>query len=166
MKIIRIGQWEVEYDKIKTMNVYNKCNPLLSGCNCISCQNFYNASKSFENEIKTFFEQFGIDIAKPAEIYDNGVYKSGKILYGGFYHIIGKIKNGSDIWVKNGSKKETYLQNDMYKINNDFEIGFTFQTEMVNEYFPENIFQMEISLWVPWVMEDKDYLKSFYIEKE
>jgi len=121
------------------------------------------------NDIKNIFENFGVDINKPAEIYDSGLYKNGKLLYRGFYHIIGVIIKGKDVWEKTGDDEETeteiYHQSDMYKITDDFEIGFTYRTASVNKNFNGDIIQMEISLWVPWIMDDKKYIKGMNIEE-
>jgi hypothetical protein len=165
MEKIIVGEWEIEYDKTQTEEAYRK---KVEGCDCISCRNFYQATQSVSNEIKTFFADFGIDMAKPAEIFDVSTYKNGKILYLGFYHIIGSITKGRDVWEPTGNKNgaETCSQNNMFKITDELEIGFTFQTTMVDEHFPANICQMEISLWLPWLMEDRDYLEHFEIENQ
>ena len=95
--------------------------------------------------------------------------KYRKILYAGFYYIVGKINKGKNIWEEKFSSKDSndkmYSQNNVYKINNDFEIGFTYKISISDNNFPESIFQMEISFWVPYVIDDKNYLKHFSIEK-
>jgi hypothetical protein len=47
---------------------------------------------------------------------------------------------------------EVSIQNNMCKINEGFEIGFTNKISIDDEHFAENIFQMEISFWVDWVL--------------
>jgi hypothetical protein len=158
-----IGKWEIEYDKIGTMEAYNKCGSIIQGCYCDGCQNYYIASHFCANEIKIFFEKMGIDITKPIDTNAWGIYKNGKILYGGFYYIVGKILKGDNCFVEN---KDTnlYTQKNMYKINDDLEIGFTFSKSLSNEHFPKNTFQMEILYWVPWMLENKKFIKDFLIK--
>jgi hypothetical protein len=167
MERIVIGEWEIEYDRNKTIDAYNKSETLTEDCNCISCQNYYNASCNLNNNIIKFFENFGININKPAEIYDVGLYENGKILYNGFYHIIGTIIKGKDVWenIASEEENETYHIENMYKVAEDFEVGFTYQTALINKNFIGKVIQMEISLWVPWIMDDKEYIKSMYYRK-
>lgn len=167
MENIIIGEWKIEYDKNKTIEAYNKCATIIEGCDCQSCQNYYKASNYFTNEVKAFFENFGIDIKKPIEIYDNNVLKNGKILYGGFYYIFGKVIKGKDIWKKIDRNHGVLSQNNMYKINNDLKIGFTLGRSVVNDNFPKkNTIQMEVLFLVPCVIEDDNFIKRFYIENE
>jgi hypothetical protein len=159
---IIIGDWEIEYDKNKTIEAYNKCQTTVEGCDCQSCQNYYTASNYFENDVKIFFENFGIDIKKPIEIYDNGVMKNNKILYGGFFYIFGKIIKGKDIYRKIDRNHWVLEENNMYKINNDFKIGFRLERSMANDNFPKkNTIQMEMLFWVPCVIEDNNFINRF-----
>ena len=57
MENIFIGEWKIEYDRNKTIEAYNKCAILIEGCDCQSCQNYYNASHYFTDEIKTLTKE-------------------------------------------------------------------------------------------------------------
>jgi hypothetical protein len=70
MKRIELGQWILEYDRIETIESYNKSKNVNEKCDCISCKNYYYSSINFNNNIKQFFENFGIDSKKPIEVYD------------------------------------------------------------------------------------------------
>lgn len=164
MQNIIIGKWKIEYDKNKTVEAYNKCE--IKGCDCQSSKNYYFASEYFTDGVKTLFTNIGIDIKKPIEIYNKGIYKNGKLLYGGYYYIVGKIIKGKDVWKRTHTSIDggiTFFQQQrkMHKISDDFEIGFTYHVSMLNNNFPENICEIDISFWVPWVLEDKDYIKNF-----
>ena len=149
---ITIGSWNLEYDKIATQNAYSNSIPINQGCSCNSCENYYQASKKFPAEINSLFGALGIDASKPAEVYDCGVFENGRVLYGGFYHIVGNILSGEDVWqpiAKNHSK-----QVNMLRIADGFEVGFSFSNNLVRESFPASVCQMEISFWVPWVINE------------
>ncbi|MDR0467858.1 MAG: hypothetical protein LBG67_03315 [Campylobacteraceae bacterium] len=167
MEKMVIGEWELEYDKSKTLEAYKKHKTSTEECACQSCKNYYHASKYFSAEIRAFFENMGVDVEKPIEVYDYSTYKNGKVWYGGWYHIVGKIVKGKDIWVEThrADGDIVYHRGDMHKVADDLEVGFTLQIYLHNDNFPDNIFQMEINFWVPWVLDDKECLKDFCTEE-
>jgi hypothetical protein len=54
-------------------------------------------------------------------VYDNSKNEDGTLLYGRFYHIVGKIHKGEDCWKRQGSQ----LAGVMISVTKDFQFGFT-----------------------------------------
>ena len=152
MKRVRIGHWEIEHDKIATQNAYALLPTIVQNCNCISCRNYYNACMQFPNEVLDFFSSLGTDPAKAAEIYDCGVFENGKLQYGGFYHIMGNVLSGEDVWQPVGTNHN--VQAEMLRLADDYEIGFSYATDLVDENFPRPVCQIEIAFRVPWVIAE------------
>ena len=156
MQNITIGEWTIEYDKDATNTAYRKCKAVNQTCSCITCKNYFVAAQDFPPKVNELFDSFGIDPTKPAEVYDVGLYENEQVQYGGFYHIVGNVQQGRDVWqpVRRFFKKNHRKQVNMMKIVDGFEVGFTFSTALVEEHFPRPVCTMEISFWVPWVIEE------------
>ena len=137
MKRVRIGHWEIEHDKIATQNAYALLPTIVQNCNCISCRNYYNACLQFPNEVLDFFSSLGTDPAKAAEIY---------------YHIMGNVLSGEDVWQPVGTNHN--VQAEMLRLADDYEIGFSYATDLVDENFPRPVCQIEIAFRVPWVIAE------------
>ncbi|MCL2629711.1 MAG: hypothetical protein FWD33_03445 [Alphaproteobacteria bacterium] len=152
MKSIKIGEWDIEYDKQATEKIYAAIKPY--ACDCISCQNYRKATENIPSEIRNLFDAFGIDFYKAAEIYDCSAKQDDKLIYGGWYHFIGRIVGEKD-------GKENGMLIGWYEITKDFKITFTKDSALIDENFPkDNICQMEIVFNLPWVFEDKQYFNE------
>ena len=78
-------------------------------------------------------------------MHDIPTSKDEKLLYNDVYYIVGKIIKSKD--------------NHMYRITDDLKIRFNNNLSLKNENFSKNSFEMEILFLLPWVMDDKDYIK-------
>ena len=153
----QIANWLVEFDHVATKAAYAAL-PLDMGCTCQICRNYCAYIPNLSDGVRNFFEDFGIDTAKPSEVYEN-VFEDDKVLYGGFYHLVGNYLSGDDIW-KPIAKKHKYPQiTEFYKITDDFKIGFTENISLVPKEFPRPVIQMEISFTIPWVLKNLCSLK-------
>ena len=148
----QIAGWIIEIDKDTTELAYAKL-PLDIGCTCHTCRNYIAAISAFPNEVLEFFEEFGIDPAKPSEVYENK-FENNKVLYGGFYHIVGDYISGDDIWQPVAKKHKHQKTTEFCKITDDFQIGFTHGVVLVPDKFPRPVLQMEISFNIPWVLDE------------
>jgi hypothetical protein len=149
MERITIGKWEIEYDKKSTENAYSELKIVSEECGCSICRNYFEASKYFPIEIKNFFTILGIDIEKPIEVYDCSIMRNGKIIYYGWYYIIGRIIG------------ENNIENEIYKIQEDFNVLFSFKETVFTDKFSEKAIVMSIEFLVPWMFEDKSEIIHF-----
>lgn len=96
--LIEKNGWEFCFDKDKTLEYYKSYTDL---CQCEYCQNYYQNIDYIPSNVRSFLEQFGIDIAKPIEQVPVMVNKLEKtvdnILY---FVVVGKAistNNNDDI---------------------------------------------------------------------
>ncbi|MCL2046892.1 MAG: hypothetical protein FWG88_10975 [Oscillospiraceae bacterium] len=153
MEQICIGQWEIEFDRNKTIEYYKDIDTLEFGCTCRTCVNYCIAVKDFPNEVTRFFDSLGLDLIKPTEVY-GCMYENGKVEYGGFYHLVGSYISGEDIWQGLSNGGSTFKFELLAKIVEDYGIGFTKETVMVPNNFPMPVLQMEIIFMIPWLIDE------------
>ena len=148
--IFDIGLHQLDIDVERTAEFYKRGNGIL--CDCDGCRNYEQAVGMLPAPARQFLHQFGIDPAKPAEVYVNYAPSSETLHYGGFYHLCGTILKGGEPWVKMGDR--SYQLDDRYRIGL-CETCFAFFTREVSipdDDFPKPIIQMEIEFILPWVL--------------
>jgi len=148
----QIAGWLIEYDKTATEAAYSALPPDI-GCTCHTCRNYSAYIPELPSAVRDFFAEFGIDPAKPPETYET-IFEDGKVLYGGFYHLVGNYLSGDDAWQPVSKNHEHQKVTAFYKIADDFEIGFTEHVVLVPDGFTSPVVQMEISFALPWVLEE------------
>ncbi len=154
---VRFGPYSLDIDIQKTRSFYQKANRLSDGCSCPGCRNFEKATEILPDEIKSFFASLGIDSKKPAEAYVNTVNDDGLVLYGGFYHLCGRLLSGESAWVteKRDEKVITYWETSKtYSVSKNFHVSFEEDCSLVEDGFPEPVLQMDIEANIPWVLEE------------
>lgn len=153
-----MGQNIIDVDVERTRQFYRTANVITDGCTCDGCCNYAKAIGYFPQSVHDLFCELGIDLGKAAEIWAVSAFDSGKeLLYGGFYHICGKLLSDTDVWVLEQNDKIDTLKNQekllMYEIEKNYSIGFTEDCHLIEENFPEPVIQMEINFCIPWVLE-------------
>lgn len=150
----QIAGWQIVFDKAATEAAYSAL-PLDMGCDCSSCQNYRACVPNFPNDVYAFFEELGIELAKPSEVYtlQNGL-EADTVFYGGFYHLVGSYLSGNDVWQPIAKNIKTQNATALYKIADGFEIGFTKNLDLVPDNFPLPALQMEINFTLPWVLKE------------
>lgn len=148
------GPYRIDVDVERTRAFYK--DAAYYDCTCPGCRNFALASKLAPEPVKAFFESFGIDFGKPAEIYASHACDADTLFYGGFYHICGTILEGRDAWIQTGEK--SYRLDETYSIDltEDFSVYFTNDVQLLEEGFPSPVIQLEIFGPLPWVLEEKN----------
>lgn len=157
---IQFGPYTLDIDIEKTRSFYQKANNVSVRCSCPGCRNFEKAVEILPDEIKCFFDALGIDGKKPAEVYANMVNNDGLVLYGGFYHLCGRLFSGESAWVtvKSNTKAKTSFwdSSKTYSVSKDFLVSFQEDCSLVEDGFPEPVLQMEIEASIPWVLEESN----------
>ncbi len=140
--IFTLGKYTLDIDVEKNKAFYRNYT---YECNCDACMNYKMSVKETFPDVAELFNKFGLDISKPGEVYDLDS-KSNILLYGGWYHISGKI-------IKSDLTKSS--DEDMYQLTDNFNISFSTHCTLLKEDFPKPCFEMYIDTNIPWRL-DKD----------
>lgn len=150
MNTITIGKHVIEIDINKTRMAYNSIDFESDRCDCDGCRNYYAYVDKFEDEIKLFFKQLGIDDMKNCiEVWM--CYKDeemGLANYNGWFHVYGQIIEGIDFW-ENDSQGNDITE----KITDNFSVGFSKRLSLVEEEFKGRCIQIEFFTDIPWVID-------------
>jgi len=154
----------IDIDIEKTKEFYEYAKEITAKCTCDGCCNYIKAVDLFPKAVHDFFDAINVDIRKAAEIIPYCSEHNGKsILYGGFYHICGRLLFNSNVWIPTNEKQIndfTYRMNQdvMYVIQEGYAIGFCDKYSLLEESFPMPAIQMEIEFHAPWVLDkENDY---------
>lgn len=151
--IVTIGRWRLECDPETTSRLYES-RELGSGCGCAYCRNFTAALPfAFPERVQQLFAKLGIDVRKPAELFDCDRDESGQRFSGGWYHFVGHILSGDDGWMQRGE----VFQASFEPINADVSIEMTSRLALVPESFArQRIVQIDFHCHVPWVLDEPE----------
>ena len=149
MDTIKIGKHVIEIDINKTRMAYNSIDFESDRCDCDGCRNYYAYVDKFEDEIKLFFKQLGIDDMKNCtEVWmccKDEENNSAK--YNGWFHVYGQIIEGIDVW-----KSNLPLDERTEKLTNNFRVGFSNSLSLVEEEFKGRCIQIEFFTDIPWII--------------
>jgi len=149
MQRAQIGPWKIEYDREATQAAYAAWD--ICRCTCQECQNYMANVPSFPFTVLQFFDDLGIDPAKPTEVIGDQ----------GIYHLVGKYISGEDIWQPVLEQSQDGLDKSAERARavqwfspaENFFVGFTQSIELQpNEIPPEQTLQMELHL--PWLLDE------------
>lgn len=136
MKKVNIGNWLLKIELEKMRAIYET---ITISCNCLSCQNFREATLYLDEEVLHFSKDLGIDLHKPNQL-NAFVVEDNQVMYSGHYYLCGEI-----------------LEGDLYEW--DIVVGqhcFSLVEEVSNK--PEMItapyFQIGFEVVLPWILSD------------
>lgn len=153
MRKVIFRDWQFEVDSELTRKTYEKAlGGNSEGCSCNHCRNYRQQKESvFPKEIKSLFDNLGIDYRKESEAYETHRLENGLYNYGGWFHFAGKIVDG-----ENCEKliDENHYRNELVEINKDFSIGFTNGNDL--SFFDKEVelVQVEFEASIPWLIEN------------
>ena len=157
--IIQTPKFTIDIDTEKTKAYYNTAALISEGCDCSGCRNYEKAMDTISDEVKSFFAQLGVDMKKASEVYVNCPNADGTTLYGGWYHVCGKMISGESAWSPAESEFMRWDEEKMYLIVDNFGVSASDSCLMLDNDFPRPVVQIEIHADIPWVLEEKnDYL--------
>ena len=151
MEQVKVLDWLLEIDKEMTISVYNQLPTTAEDCPCSYCKNYVAASTSFPAEFLSLLDDLGVDPSKASEVYEICENENGTHLYGGFYHLVGRIVDGQDVKIPIENTRKIELS----PLTKDVKIGFTTDLSLVPEQFSGSILQMEFFGDVLWVIEEE-----------
>ncbi|MDR1410316.1 MAG: hypothetical protein LBJ12_08705 [Oscillospiraceae bacterium] len=133
----QIGNAVIEFDRAATQAAYS--NPGEDWlCSCQDCLNYYAAAPNFPTEVIAFFDELGMNVTKPSEVYDCS-FQNDLLQYCGFYHLYGNIK---------------YTESSKLQLADGFECRFSSSLACVPSTFSNNRIQLNIYFTVPWVLDE------------
>lgn len=105
MEKINVGGQLVHANVMKNRELYAEL-PLFSDkghCGCDDCTYFEKAIIHASSEVLQFFQQFGVDPRKEAEVWRAGENDDGTYYYVCDYHFIGEIADADELdWIDVG----------------------------------------------------------------
>lgn len=150
---IKLLDWILEIDFERTCNFYKSCHVITDDCKCTDCLNYVGACALIPKKIRDLYVSFGIDPTKEGEVYNMVKNDDGTCLYGGFYHITGRIVEGPDCVVPFMSDENAQVRTfNLLPIIEGYKIGFTPGVSLVPPGFPLPVIQMEFMFTIPWVL--------------
>lgn len=106
----------------------------------------------FPEAVRQFMDNAGICMSRETEIYHNGVLESGLHSYGGWFHLIGRLVEGTDTSVPIDGNSGTF---DLHDFSSECHIGVTAKTQLVHSAFSaRELLQLEFAVEIPWVISD------------
>lgn len=150
--VFEIGIYKLNIDVEQTAAFYKNAGGI--GCDCDGCRNYSQAVRSLPPPVQQFLVQFGVDPAKPAEVYVNYAPSKDTAHYGGFYHICGTILEGTEPWVQ--ADTNHYILDDQYNIEfgENLSVFITERVDLLEDGFPRPAIQIEIAFALPWVLDE------------
>jgi hypothetical protein len=141
--LFSLSGYEIEVDTAATAAFYQTAPTLTASCQCQDCRNYEQAVGQLSTVALEFFDDLGVDPAKPAEVYTLG--DTVPVWYGGFYHLCGQLLEvpkvpQADAW---------------HRLSDALSVSFRGECDLLEDGFPTPAFQMEISLTLPWVLNEE-----------
>ena len=151
--VFKFGQFEVDIDVERTRLFYDKARLVSNACECSGCKNFEKAVSYLPSEVVAAFEKMGVDMRKVCECYSN-YYEDGKVLYGGFFHVCGRLLRGESAWEKKSENHKVWNDDAAFALNDDFRISFQEEVCLLETGCPLPALQLEFSAWIPWCLDE------------
>lgn len=153
MKVGTFGRWTIQFDSVVTAQYYSLRQPG-PGCNCSSCRNFMMAlDKAFPASFLSNSKILGIDISKPIEVCSFGC-QSGLHIMNGWFHLVGQIVSGNDVWKENPGK---CYSGDFEIVNETFEFGFSKRVpEQIYCFNDSPLIAIEFITRIPWLLSEEE----------
>jgi len=154
--ITAVGPWVIEHDLDMTRRCYAQL-PWGNDCDCSPCRNLDAlGSDAFPPDVRQVFNELGIDIHKPAEVYHCGRLKNGLHFYGGWYHCVGHILSGPEAWQPEPAPS-TLQRLHATPFSEHFSIGCSPQREVAPAVFADlPLVQVHFSAELPWVLDEAE----------
>lgn len=119
-------------------------------CECAGCRNFVKAAGALPGAVRVFFSTLGLRPEQPAEIYAIEQEEGADFcLYGGFYHLCGKILSG-------GPWEEGLPEAAWVEIAPKYFAAFERGCSLLPGDFPRECFQMAVEFRLPWLLEEQN----------
>jgi hypothetical protein len=156
MRTLSFARWSLSSDMESTKERYvGLSTGAPEECGCEPCRNFAaQRTGVYPAAVLELFESLGIEANREAETYHMARLKSGKHLYGGWFHFVGSILDGQDAAVQ---VSESLWRPALEEIADGFSLGFTSKLALVPKSFDGlQAVQLEFNAQLPWTLESKE----------
>ena len=151
--IFQEGVYLIEHDPARTRDFYATASDTL--CDCSGCRNFRAAVSQMPEALRSFLEQFGIDLAKPAEMSVLNAIGRDELCYDGFYHLCGQLREGAEPFIQTGER--SFQLDQRYVITLDeVQLWFRPDCALMDPDFPRPAIQLEVIFNLPWVLVEEN----------
>lgn len=144
--------WRFAIDRQLTKDTYDKI--IESGadsCKCNDCKNYVAyRDKVFPDEVRTLFDDLGIDYKKEVEVVSYEILPNGQHYIGGWFHFKGQVLAGKDYRIPLPSGGYTI---DLTEISDNFSIGFAEGSALTFFSDKNGLVQVEFMTSIPWVID-------------
>lgn len=153
--IFEQGVYRLDVDVERT-RVFYEAEPGIC-CTCAGCRNFAALGERMPERIGGFLRQFGLDPGKPVEMSAVVAPDRNSVFYDGWYHICGRILEGTDPMEQVGpkqwkTKEEYFLPLD----DNGGTVLFQAKRDLLSAGFPEPVIQVSVMCVMPWVLDEEN----------
>ena len=156
MTVKTVGRWQIEFDPAATASCYKE---IVANwyCDCAPCRNFLAlGDKVFPRFALNLFEQLGVDVWKPAEVYHNAREENGLHNYGGWFHFVGRVESGADALRQVGNEPCSGVF-ELEPVGENFKFGFSNCLGLVPKQFDKKaIVQLEFITQVEWTIAEPE----------
>lgn len=142
---IEKGRYIAQVDIEATRAAYDK-RPQIQ-CECAGCRNYLRVVDNAPAELAEFLQSLGVDIHKPVEMTQYNVTSGEMAQYGGFFHLVGEYEGGAYPDIKPSDDDFTFHVGES-------TLFFSREVSMVEDEFPRPVLQLEVFVWLPWVLEE------------
>src|SRR4051812_27093291 len=127
LRKVTILDWDIEIDVAATAQANRKQTVVWpDGCTCLYCRNFAAAIFLLPHEFVNLCAEIGVDPVRAVEVYELGPAGDTARLYGGWYHIVGRLISGP---AQGSTSIDTMLASKL-------EVSFTEAAALVADSFP------------------------------
>ena len=134
--LVTIGPITLDVDVAATRSFYQTSSGYVD-CTCAGCRNFPLAAPHMPAALLDALHQLGVEPLNPAEQWVNCASADGKAaLYGGFYHVCGRIMNSESRW-----------------LTPDLTLLVREDCSLLSPDFPRPCFELEFCCFLPWLLE-------------
>ena len=155
--IFQQGVYVIDHDPDRTREFYAQAPDTC--CDCSGCRNFRAAQAHFPQALRTFLEQFGIDPKKPAEMSVLYAPETDTVLYNGFYHFCGEIREGREAYIQTGERSFALDQRYIISMGDpgdNEQVWFRPDCALLDVDFPRPAAQVEVFFNLPWVLDEEN----------
>ena len=163
--IFQFSNFIIDVDVEKTREFYNTAPLITADCSCSGCRNYEKAVDSIPKEIASFFAQLGIDMKKSPDVHVHNPDVDGLVLYGGWYHLCGKLVSGESPWVSTGSGMHLD-ETKLHAVSEGFRVWFQRGCALLADTFPLPAIQLELYAYIPWVLDEPNEYLSILAPKK
>ncbi|MDB5126959.1 hypothetical protein [Mucilaginibacter sp.] len=151
-KTVKFRDWVFEADVELTQQTY--ANAQVSGaeeCTCGNCKNYLAFRDNiFPDEIKTLFNELGINYTKESEIITDQKHQNGLYDTSGWFHFKGRILNGKNAYIP---ISDTGVTIELTQVADNFLIGFGPGNSLAFFEDKDGLIEVMFQTNIPWVID-------------